>query len=95
MMGIPADARNVDNAHKFINYILKPEVVAEITNYVWYSNPNLVANSTEGLIDAEILEDPAIYPTDETMKVLFADVADTPQKARISSRVFNNFKAAN
>ena len=95
MMGIPADARNVDNAHKFINYILKPEVVAEITNYVWYSNPNLVANSTEGLIDAEILEDPAIYPTDETLKVLFADIADTPQKARISSRVFNNFKAAN
>ena len=94
MMGIPADAKNVDNAHKFIDYILRPEVVAEITNYVWYSNPNLVANTTEGLIDPEILEDPAIYPTEETLLKLFADTADSPQKSRISSRVFNSFKAA-
>src|SRR6056300_260732 len=94
MMGIPADAKNVDNAHKFIDYVLRPEVVAEITNYVWYSNPNLVANTTEGLIDPEILEDPAIYPTEETLLKLFADTADSPQKSRISSRVFNSFKAA-
>jgi putrescine transport system substrate-binding protein len=94
MMGIPADAKNVENAHKFVDYILRPEVVADITNYVWYSNPNLVANTTEGLIDPEILEDPAIYPTEETLKMLFADTADSPQKSRISSRVFNSFKAA-
>jgi putrescine transport system substrate-binding protein len=95
MMGIPADAKNVENAHMFIDYILRPEVVAEITNYVWYSNPNLVANTTEGLIEADILEDPAIYPTEETLKMLFADVADSPQKSRVSSRIFNSFKAAN
>ena len=94
MMGIPADAKNVENAHKFVDYILRPEVVADITNYVWYSHPNLVANTTEGLIDPEILEDPAIYPTEETLKMLFADTADSPQKSRISSRVFNSFKAA-
>jgi putrescine transport system substrate-binding protein len=94
MMGIPADAKNVDNAHQFIEYILRPEVVAEITNYVWYSNPNLVANTTEGLIDLDILEDPAIYPTEETLTMLFADTADSPQKSRISSRIFNSFKAA-
>jgi putrescine transport system substrate-binding protein len=95
MMGVPADAKNVDNAHKFIDYILRPEVVAEITNYVWYSNPNIVANTTVGLIEAEILEDPAIYPTEETLKMLFADKADSPQKSRISSRIFNSFKATN
>ena len=94
MMGIPADAKNVENAHKFIDYILRPEVVAEITNYVWYSNPNLVANTTEGLIDPDILSDPAIYPTEETLTKLFADTADSPQKSRISSRVFNSFKAS-
>ena len=94
MMGIPADAKNVDNAHKFIDYILRPEVVADITNYVWYSNPNLVANTTEGLIDPEILEDPAIYPTEETLSKLFADTADTPEKSRITSNVFNSFKAS-
>ena len=94
MMGIPKDAKNVENAHKFIDYILRPEVVAEITNYVWYSNPNLVANTTEGLIETEILEDPAIYPTPEVLEILFGDTADSPQKSRISSRVFNSFKAA-
>ena len=93
MMGIPADAKNVENAHKFIDYILRPEVVAEITNYVWYSNPNLVANNS-GLIDEEILEDPAIYPTDDVLEILFGDTADSPQKSRISSRIFNSFKAS-
>ncbi len=93
MMGIPADAKNVENAHKFIDYILRPEVVADITNYVWYSNPNLVANNS-GLIEEEILEDPAIYPTADVLEILFGDTADSPQKSRISSRVFNSFKAS-
>ena len=61
MMGIPSDAKNVANAHKFIDYILRPEVVAPLTNYAWYPNPNLVANTTEGLVDAEIIEDPFSY----------------------------------
>ena len=93
MMGIPADAKNVENAHKFIDYILRPEVVADITNYVWYSNPNLVANNS-GLIEEEILEDPAIYPTADVLEILFGDTADSPQKSRISSRVVNSFKAS-
>ena len=54
----------------------------------------MVANTTEGLIDPEILEDPAIYPTEDTLTMLFADTADSPQKSRISSRIFNSFKAA-
>src|SRR5690606_29256804 len=44
MMAIPKDAPNADNAHTFINYILRPEVVAPITDYVAYANPNLAAN---------------------------------------------------
>jgi putrescine transport system substrate-binding protein len=94
MMGIPADAKNVANAHKFIDYILRPEVVAPLTNYVWYPNPNLVANTTEGLVDPEILEDPAIYPDPEVLKILFGDQADSPQKSRITTRVFNKFKSS-
>src|SRR5210317_1502293 len=94
MMGIPADAKNVTNAHKFIDYILRPEVVAPLTNYVWYPNPNLVANTTEGLVYPEILEDPAIYPDPEVLKILFGDQADSPQKSRITSRVFNKFKSS-
>src|SRR5690606_7538448 len=61
MMAIPADAPNPDNAHAFINYILEPEVAADVTNYVWYANPNAAADA---FVDPEILADPAIYPTE-------------------------------
>ena len=90
MMAIPADAKNVLNAHKFINYILRPEVAADITNYVWYSNPNKAANE---LVDPEILGDPAIYPDEATLGMLFADTADSPKKAQLSTKYFNKFKS--
>ena len=41
-MAIPADAKNVAEAHEFLNYIMKPEVAAKATNYVQYANANLV-----------------------------------------------------
>ena len=90
MMAIPADAKNVENAHKFINYILRPQVAADITNYVWYSNPNKAANE---LVDPEIFEDPAIYPDEATLSMLFADTADSPKKSKLSTKYFNKFKA--
>ena len=90
MMAIPSDAKNVENAHKFINYIMRPQVAADITNYVWYSNPNQAANE---LVDPEIFEDPAIYPDEATLSMLFADTADSPKKAKLSSKYFNKFKS--
>ena len=92
MMGIPAD-KKCRKCYKFIDYILRPEVVAEITNYVWYSNPNLVANTTEGLIDP-VLSD-SYLSNRRALTKLFADTADSPQKSGISSRVFNSLKLLN
>mgnify|MGYP001154533796 CR=1 FL=1 len=40
MLAIPADAPHPDNAHKFINYIMEPAVIAAISNYVAYANGN-------------------------------------------------------
>jgi len=76
MMAIPADAPNPDNAHAFINYILEPQVAADITNYVWYANPNAAADE---FVDPEILSDPAIYPTEAVMANLFAIKARSVQ----------------
>ena len=59
MLGIPADAPHPDNAHRFIDYILRPDVIAAITNAVSYPNPNLAATA---LVDPEIRDDPGIYP---------------------------------
>ena len=59
VMAIPKQARNVDNAHRFIDYLLDPKVIADITNVVNYANAN--AASTP-LIDAAVSGDPGIYP---------------------------------
>ncbi len=50
-------------AEHFINYLLDPEVAGQNTNYIWYASPNEAAGP---YIDPEILEDPAIYPDEET-----------------------------
>ncbi|MXR67967.1 polyamine ABC transporter substrate-binding protein [Shewanella insulae] len=90
MLAIPADARNVKNAHTFINYLLRPEVIAPITNYVAYANPNVPAQE---LVDEEIRNDAAIYPTPEVLSRLY--VADVrPMKAqRVMTRVWTKVKS--
>ncbi len=69
MMVIPKDARNVAEAHEFINYVLQPEVAAGITNYVWYGSPVAAAKP---YIDPEILENRGIYPEEGTELFTFA-----------------------
>ena len=68
MLAIPADAPNPGNAHKFLNYILKPEVIAEISNKVNFANANIPSKS---LIKADSLNNPDIYPEEELMHKLF------------------------
>jgi putrescine transport system substrate-binding protein len=67
-MAIPKDAQNVDNAHAFINYLMKPEVAAKNTEFIGYPNPNLASQT---LIKKEVFEDPQIYPTKDTMGRLY------------------------
>ncbi len=69
MMAIPDDAPHKVNAHKFINYILKGKVAADITNYVYYANPNTAANE---FVLKEVLDNPGIYPPEDVKKKLFA-----------------------
>jgi putrescine transport system substrate-binding protein len=59
VMAIPKQARNVDNAHRFIDYLLEPKVIADITNVVNYANANAASIP---LIDAAVSGDPGIYP---------------------------------
>jgi len=92
MLAIPADAANVDNAHKFLNYILRPEVIAAVTDYVWYANPNATAS---GLIDEEILAHPGIYPSDEAKANLFTFEVLPPKVTRTMNRVWTDIRSAN
>ncbi|WP_395791762.1 polyamine ABC transporter substrate-binding protein [Aquimonas sp.] len=82
VMAIPTDAPHPDSAYAFINYVLEPEVIAGISNYVAYANPNPVSTA---LLDAEVSADPGIYPPAEVMAKLqdLKRLPDDAQQARI------------
>jgi len=67
---IPVGAQNIPLAHAYIDYILHPQVGADIANYTAYGSPNQAAIDA-GLIDPELLANPGIYPTEETLAKLF------------------------
>jgi len=92
MLAIPASADNVDNAHKFLDYILRPEVIAEITDYVWYANANSTAS---GIIDADILAHPGIYPSEEAKANLFTFEVLPPKVTRTMNRVWTDIRSSN
>jgi putrescine transport system substrate-binding protein len=86
---IPKDAPHVENAHKFIEFMLQPRVIAQVTDYIRYANSNLAAMP---LISAEVRNDPAIYPDDATRARLFTQKTQ-PQKAmRLITRTWNAVK---
>ena len=89
MMVIPADAKNADEAHAFINFVLDAQIGADITNYVWYGSPNAAAQE---FIDADILEDPGVFPVEGTKLFTFAVL---PQKInRYKTRTWTAMKSA-
>ncbi|MGC2202166.1 MAG: polyamine ABC transporter substrate-binding protein, partial [Stellaceae bacterium] len=65
MLGTPVDAPHPQNALRFIDYLLRPAVIADITNTVWYPNPNLPATA---LVKPEIRGDPAVYPPEDVRR---------------------------
>jgi putrescine transport system substrate-binding protein len=65
---IPKDAPHPDAAHRFIAFMLRPEVIARASNYTRYANANAAATP---LVDAAVRNDPNVYPTPELSKRLF------------------------
>ncbi len=64
---IPKDAPHPNNAHRFIEFLLQPDVIAPVSNYVSYANANL---ASKPLVDEAIRNDPGVYPSDEIMAKL-------------------------
>mgnify|MGYP005991099165 CR=1 FL=1 len=89
VMAIPSDAKNVREAHQFINYLLKPEVIAGVTNYVNYANPNL--NATR-LVEPDIRNDPGIYPSATTIEKLIVLTVPTTAESRNINRSWTRIK---
>ena len=88
-MMIPEDAPNPDLAHKFIDYVLRADVEAEIANYVAYATPNLAAME---LVDPSLLEDPGIYPPQEVKERLRSKVEPGSRLLRTRTRLWTKLK---
>ena len=82
-MCIPADAANVENAHLFLDHMMRPEVAAACTNYTGYANGNA---ASVPLLDPEIASNPAVYPDAEMRKRMYVTKApDRPNLGRAAS----------
>ena len=90
MIAMPKDAANPEAAYAFMNFLMKPEVMAEITNFVQFPNGNAAATA---LVDEAIRKDPGIYPSQETMAKLYA-FPDLPAKVqRTMTRSWTTIKS--
>lgn len=89
VMVIPADAKNAAEAHAFIDYLLRPEVIAAATNYVAYANANAKAGA---LVDEEIANDPGIYPPAATREKFLVLKTPSEKQARDMNRSWTRTK---
>ena len=89
-MAIPKDAKNVANAHLFINYILRPEVAASLTNKVFYANPNAASLK---FVKKDVADNRTIFLSTEDKARMTPPDAVPQAIRRVQTRIFTNFKA--
>ncbi|WP_313738573.1 polyamine ABC transporter substrate-binding protein [Pseudomonas sp.] len=92
MVAVPADAPNEKAAYAYMNYLLQPDVMANISNSVQYANGNLKANA---LVQPALTQNTMIYPSDAVMGKLFALESMPAKIDRIRTRIWTSIKAGN
>jgi putrescine transport system substrate-binding protein len=90
VMAIPKDARNVENAHKWIDYILRPEVHANLTNTVFFANPN---KASLPFVKPEIMDNKAVFLSANALERMLPPGAPNHMAQRIVVQTFASFKA--
>jgi putrescine transport system substrate-binding protein len=86
---IPADAPHADNAHAFINFMLRPDIAARNSNYVFYANGN---KASQAEVDDAVISDPAIYPDEATLAKLYTTTPSDPRVQREVTRIWSDVK---
>jgi len=86
---IPADAPHPLAAHKFLNYILEPRVIAAITNEIHYANDNRAADA---YVNPQILNDPTVYPSPAVETRLYTAREAGPALERLRTRTWTRIK---
>ncbi|HLD66214.1 MAG TPA: polyamine ABC transporter substrate-binding protein [Pseudomonas sp.] len=90
MLAIPADASNAKEAHAFIDYLLQPAVIAQVSDYVGYANPNLAAGP---LMDQEVRNDASVYPPQAVLDKLYVSAELPPKVQRAMTRSWTKVKS--
>ncbi|MGB4075535.1 extracellular solute-binding protein [Pseudomonas sp.] len=88
-LAIPADAPHPQEAKAFIEFITRPESMAELTRSYFFANANLAAIP---LLEASIAADPAIYPPENVRARLFGEQPLPLRTLRERTRVWANFR---
>ena len=88
---IPDGAPHPQAAHEFLNFIMRPDVIAEITNAIYYGNDNIASRP---LVDKRILDDATLYPTPEVERRLYRSAEVSAATERIRTRVWTRVKTA-
>jgi len=88
---IPFDAPNVEEAHEFINYMLRPDVIAKVTNDIHYPNEN---PASRPYVNPAILSDPTLYPPPELRAGIFVPGEIKASSERLRTRTWTRVKTA-
>jgi putrescine transport system substrate-binding protein len=86
---IPIDAPHVEAAHAFLNFMMDPEVAAKCVNYTNYASG---VGAARQFIDKAVLEDPAVYPSDDIMKRLWVQKTASQEYERLRTEAWNRIK---
>ncbi len=89
LLAIPKDAPHVANAYLLINYLMNPQVAANISNAIGFANANLAATP---LLDASIASNTLIYPTRDEQNRLFVETETSSEQSRTITRIWQRFK---
>lgn len=89
-MAIPKDAKNLEAAHAFINYIETPEVHAAITNEMFYPNANKTARNH---VKQDIANNKMLYPDEDVAKTLFVIKPQSLKVSRLQTRLWAELKS--
>ncbi|CAO97223.1 spermidine/putrescine ABC transporter substrate-binding protein PotF [Erwinia tasmaniensis] len=89
-LAVPKDAKNVDEAWQFINYLLEPKVMANISNAVFYASGN---KASLPFVDAAIRNNPGVYPPADVMAKLFILKVQEPKLDRVRTRAWTKVKS--
>ncbi|WP_420131144.1 polyamine ABC transporter substrate-binding protein [Rhodopseudomonas sp.] len=88
-LAIPADARNVAEAHELINFLYRPDIAARNSDFLSYANGN---KASQEFINPRILNDKTIYPDEAMQARLFVITARDPATQRIINRLWTRVK---